>query len=51
MEHDVAQRTHPLQRLMDNPWVLLAIGVTIPFVSYSVWGWLELWMLPVATLP
>lgn len=51
MEHDVSQSDHPLERLMDNPWVLLAIGVTIPLVSYSVVGWLQLWMLSPAPLP
>jgi hypothetical protein len=51
MERDSAKSKHPLQRLMDNPWLLLAIGFTIPFVSYTLWGWLELWMVPPATLP
>jgi hypothetical protein len=51
MEHDVVQTEGSLQRLLDNPWVLLAIGVTIPCVSYSVLGWLELWGLPPVTLP
>jgi hypothetical protein len=44
-------RKHPLQRLMDNPWLLLALGVLVPFVSYTLWGWVELWLLPPATLP
>jgi hypothetical protein len=42
---------HPLQKLMDNPWLLLAFGIVIPTVSYTVWGWVELWLLPAATLP
>jgi hypothetical protein len=42
---------HPLQKLMDNPWLLLFLGVVVPTVSYTVWGWIELWMLPPATLP
>ena len=42
---------HPIQKLMDNPWLLLALGVGVPSVSYTVWGWIELWLLPVATLP
>lgn len=42
---------HPLQRLMDNPWALLALGVGIPFVSYTAWGWIELLLLPSARLP
>jgi len=51
MERDSAKSKHPLQRLMDNPWLLLAIGFIVPFVSYTLWGWLELWMVPPATLP
>lgn len=35
-------KKHPLQKLMDNPWLLLAAGVLIPFVSYTLWGWIEL---------
>lgn len=40
-----------LERLMDNTWLLLALGVGIPFVSYTLWGWIELLTLPHATLP
>jgi hypothetical protein len=42
---------HPLQKLMDNPWLLLTLGIVIPTLSYTIWGWIELWLLPVATLP
>jgi hypothetical protein len=42
---------HPLQKLMDNPWLLLVLGIVIPTLSYTVWGWVELWFLPVASLP
>lgn len=40
-----------LKRLMDNPWLLLALGVLIPFVSYTLWGWVELGSLQPAALP
>jgi hypothetical protein len=39
------------KRLMDNPWLLLALGVLIPFLSYTVWGWIELLFQKPATLP
>lgn len=42
---------HPIQKLMDNPWLLLLLGVLIPFVSYTLWAWIELYTLPTATLP
>lgn len=51
MESHGAHITHPLDRLMGSLWVLLAIGVSVPLVSYSICGWLALWMLPAATLP
>lgn len=44
-------RIHPLQRLLDNPWLLLILGVVVPVLSYTVWGLIELQNLPPATLP
>ena len=44
-------RVHPIQKLLDNPWLLLVLGVAVPFLSYTIWGWIELLMLPTATLP
>ena len=40
-----------LRRLLDNPWLLLALGVIIPTVSYTLWGWIEVFDLPIGTLP
>lgn len=45
------QRKHPLQKLMDNPWLLLLLGVLIPTISYTIWAWVEILRLPKATLP
>ena len=42
---------HPLQKLMDNPWLLLALGVILPGISYTLWGLLELFNAAPATLP
>ena len=39
------------KRLMDNPWLLLVLGVLIPLVSYTLWGWVELGTIQAATLP
>ena len=44
-------KKHPLQKLMDNPWLLLALGVLIPTLSYTVWGWIEILLVKPATLP
>jgi hypothetical protein len=40
-----------LKRLMDNTWLLLVLGVLIPLLSYTLWGWIELGMLQPAVLP
>lgn len=47
----MGRRKHPFQSLMDNPWLLLALGIAVPFLSYTAWGWFELYRLPLATLP
>ena len=46
-----ASEPHPIQKLMDNPWLLLLLGVVVPFLSYTLWGWIELLRLPHASLP
>ena len=40
-----------LKRLMDNPWLLLVLGVLIPLASYTIWGWVELGTVTPAALP
>jgi hypothetical protein len=47
----MADGKHPLQKLMDNPWLLLALGLLIPIVSYTLWGWYELATMTTARLP
>jgi len=37
-----------LQRLLDNPFMLLFLGVFIPMVVYNLWGVVEILSLPVA---
>ncbi|MGE0494354.1 MAG: hypothetical protein AB7S38_34395 [Vulcanimicrobiota bacterium] len=39
------------QRLMDNPFFLLAAGLFVMFLFYTVWGAIEVWSLPPAELP
>lgn len=40
-----------LQRLFDNPWLLLLLGVVVPTLSYTVWAWIELLLTKKAELP
>lgn len=42
---------HWLQRLFDNPWLLLLLGIVIPTLSYTVWAWIELLLTKKAELP
>ncbi len=37
-----------MQRVLDNPFLLLFLGVTIPTVFYIIWGVIELTQMPVA---
>ena len=45
------EKKHPIQKLLDNPWLLLALGLLLPIVSYTIWGWVELASLAKAALP
>lgn len=46
-----SEQPHPVRKILDNPWILLALGLLIPILSYTVWGWVEIWLLPSAQLP
>jgi hypothetical protein len=37
-----------MQRMLDNPFLLLFLGVTIPTVSYIIWGVMEIVTIPIA---
>ncbi len=37
-----------MQRLLDNPFLLLFLGVVIPTVFYLIWGILEVAQIPIA---
>lgn len=40
-----------LRKILDNPWILLILGLLIPIVSYTLWGLFELLKLPKGNLP
>lgn len=37
-----------MQQLLDNPFLLLFIGVMIPMVVYSLWGVIDILTVPLA---
>ncbi len=37
-----------MQRVLDNPFLLLFLGVTIPAVLYLMWGLMEITQIPIA---
>lgn len=37
-----------MQRILDNPFLLLFLGVTIPAVLYIIWGVMEVASVPIA---
>ncbi|MEM7221830.1 MAG: hypothetical protein AAF495_02545 [Pseudomonadota bacterium] len=38
-----------MQRVLDNPFLLLFIGVVVPTVFYLIWGILEVAQIPIAS--
>lgn len=39
---------HFMQRLLDNNWLLLALGVLTPMVIYTLWGLWDVINIPMA---
>ena len=37
-----------MQRILDNPFILLFLGVAFPAVLYLIWGIMEVVSIPVA---
>ncbi len=44
----VPERIPFMQRVLDNPFLLLFLGVATPAVLYLLWGVMELSQIPVA---
>jgi hypothetical protein len=43
------ERIPVMQRVLDNPFLLLFLGVTIPAALYVIWGIMEIISIPIAT--
>ena len=49
-EDDIDPREIPfMQKVLDNPFLLLFIGIAIPTLTYIVWGIMQLVSLPISS--
>lgn len=53
MEQDNNDTTNPIripvmQKILDNPFLLLFIGVVMPTVFYIIWGIMEIVTVPLS---
>jgi len=37
-----------MQRVLDNPFLLLVLGIAVPTVFYIIWGIIEITQIPIA---
>ena len=42
------ERIPTMQQILDNPFLLLFLGVVIPTVFYLIWGIMEIISIPIA---
>jgi hypothetical protein len=49
VDEPVRERVPFFQRLLDNHFLLLFLGVTLPTVLYLIWGIMEIIQIPIAT--
>ena len=54
-QHDHVDDTSPddepiplMQRVLDNPFLLLFLGIAVPTVFYIIWGIIEITQIPIA---
>lgn len=43
-----SERVPAMQRILDSPFLLLFLGVTLPAVLYLIWGVMEIASVPLA---
>jgi len=47
-DHERKERIPAMQALLENPFLLLFLGVAMPTVLYIVWGIMEIVTVPIA---
>ena len=48
LSQDENPRVPVMQRILDNPFLLLFIGVVVPSVFYIIWGIMEIVTIPLS---
>ena len=46
--HDDNGKIPLMQRLLDNPFLLLFLGVLVPMLVYTLWGVIDILTIPAA---
>ena len=46
--HSADEKVPMMQQLLDNPFLLLFLGVMIPMVVYILWGVIDILSIPMA---
>lgn len=41
-------KPHAMQKLLDNNWLLLLLGIAVPAVFYTLWGLWDVINIPLA---
>jgi hypothetical protein len=49
-EKEKEERIPVMQQILDNPFLLLFLGITVPTVFYILWGVMEIATVPVTPL-
>jgi hypothetical protein len=47
-QHDDDGKVPFMQQVLDNPFILLFIGIAVPTLTYIIWGIMELISLPIS---
>ena len=47
-EESEPERIPIMQQILDNPFLLLFLGVTVPAILYIIWGVMEIVSIPIA---
>lgn len=47
-DDDQSGKVPLIQQLLDNPFLLLFLGVLIPMVVYTLWGVIDILTIPLA---